>query len=171
LEIRRKPLLSTTDLAYTIVMTALTTVVTMVIRIPLPVVGGYASPGEVIIIFAALTCGSVVGGLSAGIGSALADILGGYPFWAPITLLIKVVEGAIIGKLGYHKNMYWKIAAALIGQFVMWGGYFLAYIPLYGWAAAVLSSIPVLPSLFIALVIGLPLHYAVIKAYPRLENK
>jgi len=40
-----------------------------------------------------------VGALAGGLGSALADLLLGYPFYAPATLVIKACEGFIVGFL------------------------------------------------------------------------
>jgi uncharacterized membrane protein len=160
------------DFAYTIVMTALTCVVTMTVRVPTPLVGGYTHLGDVVQIFASLAFGWVVGGIAGGVGSALADLLGGYPFWAPITLVIRGIEGIIIGKLGYQRNIYWKISASIIGMVFMMAGYFGVYVPLYGWAAAVASTIPfTVPKIVISMLIAIPLYYAVLRAYPRLNVK
>jgi uncharacterized membrane protein len=163
----KKPLFTTRDLAYTIVMTALLAVVTMTLKIPMPMVGGYLDPGEFISIFTGITFGVPVGAVVGGLGPGLADLLGGYPFWMPITLAVRGLEGAIFG-LGFRRSVYWKIAAAILGQVWMNIGYFMAYWPLYGWAAAVASTLPFAWMMLVATAIAIPLHYAVLKAYPRL---
>ena len=67
---------------------ALTCVATMFLRIPSPT-GGYLNLGDGIVLLSAFLLGPFYGMLSAGIGSALADVLSGYAVYAPGTLLIK----------------------------------------------------------------------------------
>jgi uncharacterized membrane protein len=80
---------------------ALTCLTTLFIRIPLPS-RGYFNVGDVAVVFGGLVLGfmnpkqGVVWALAAcGIGSALADILGGFAVFAPLTLLAKGAEGAL----------------------------------------------------------------------------
>lgn len=68
---------------------ALTCVATMSIRIPTPGTGGYIHPGDALVILSGALFGPVWGFLIAGIGSCLADLLGGYLTYVPITFLIK----------------------------------------------------------------------------------
>ena len=68
---------------------ALTCVATMSIRIPTPGTGGYIHPGDALVILSGALFGPVWGFLIAGIGSCLADLLGGYLVYVPITFLIK----------------------------------------------------------------------------------
>ena len=49
----------------------------MLIQIPIPL--GYAHLGDSVILITAYLFGPVVGALAGGIGSAMADILTGYP--------------------------------------------------------------------------------------------
>ena len=69
-------------------LTALTTLATIVIQIPSPM-NGYVNLGDVFVLFAAFIMGPIYGAVSAGLGSALADILTGYVIYAPATLIIK----------------------------------------------------------------------------------
>ena len=78
-------------------LTALVAVATLVLRVPMPATEGYINVGDAIIVSGALLFGGVVAGVSGGLGSALADGLGGYAHWAPFTLIIKGVEGLVIG--------------------------------------------------------------------------
>ena len=57
---------------------ALACVATMSIRIPTPGTNGYIHPGDAIVILSGVVLGPVWGLLAAGIGSAMADLLGGY---------------------------------------------------------------------------------------------
>ncbi|MBD3185889.1 hypothetical protein GF325_03585 [Candidatus Bathyarchaeota archaeon] len=77
---------------------ALTAVVTLTLRINFPASGGYFNLGEVIIFMSALLFGRYVGALAGGVGAAIADLIG-YPIFAPGTLVVKALEGFIIGYL------------------------------------------------------------------------
>jgi len=58
-------------------LTALVAVATLVLRVPMPATEGYINVGDAIIVSGALLFGGVVAGVSGGLGSALADGLGG----------------------------------------------------------------------------------------------
>ncbi|MFC2029092.1 ECF transporter S component, partial [Chloroflexota bacterium] len=74
-------------LALTAVMTAVVFVLTSLVRVPTPA-RGYIHLGDSAIFFSAFAFGPLVGGISGGLGTALADISGGYPQWAVFSLLI-----------------------------------------------------------------------------------
>lgn len=78
-------------------MTAMITVGTMAIMIPIPFTGGYIHAGDSMIFLAVLILGWRYGAFSAGVGSAFADILGGYANWAPFTLVIKALMAVLMG--------------------------------------------------------------------------
>lgn len=126
---------------------ALACVATMSIRIPTPGTSGYIHPGDAIVILSGVILGPVWGLLAAGIGSALADLLGGYFIYVPITFAVKgliaLIAGIIFQKVGKTKNS--RYTAVLLGGVVdiilVAGGYFLCEIPLYGVAAAA-ASVP-----------------------------
>ena len=63
---------------------ALTCVATMIFTIPLPG-KGYLNTGDCFVILSGCLLGPVYGGLAAGIGSALADLILGYALYAPGT--------------------------------------------------------------------------------------
>ncbi|MGH2454510.1 MAG: ECF transporter S component [bacterium] len=88
------------EIALTGLMAALTLVVTRAFIIPIPQTKGFFNVGETAIYMAALLFGPRVGALAGGIGSALADLSLGYASFAPFTLVIKGVEGYVVGLLG-----------------------------------------------------------------------
>ena len=90
----------TRKLTLTALISALVTVSTMIIQIPIP--SGYIHGGDTIIIFAAVFFGPFYGAIAAGIGSMLADILSGYAVWAFPTLIVKSVMALIIGYIAYQ---------------------------------------------------------------------
>ena len=101
------------------------------LSIPVPGFRLYFNLGEGVIYLAALLLGPVWGAAAGGIGASMADLLLGYPLWAPFTLLIKGTEGYVAGLLG-RKHPALGIAA---GAAVMITGYTTVAGILYGWPA------------------------------------
>ena len=91
--------LSTYRLVYTSLMICAVLLGTVIFRIPIPMTQGYVHLGDTMIFLGVLLLGKKEGSAAAGLGSALADILGGYAFWAPWTLLIKIAMAYISGFL------------------------------------------------------------------------
>jgi uncharacterized membrane protein len=88
---------STKTLVLTGMMTALVFIATIAIRIPVPFTQGYIHAGDTMIFVSAALLGPVPGMIAAGVGSALADLMGGYPQWIIPTLLIKGIMGYLMG--------------------------------------------------------------------------
>ena len=63
------------------IMTAVTTVLTMLVKIPTPI-RGYLNLSDTMIYFSAYAFGPWVGGIIGGLGPALSDLISGYPQWA-----------------------------------------------------------------------------------------
>ncbi|NPV55007.1 MAG: ECF transporter S component [Firmicutes bacterium] len=85
-------------LALSALMLAMVVVATM-IRIPAPTYRLYFNLGEAVVYTTALLFGRKTGALIAGVGSALSDLLLGYPIWAPFTFVIKGAEGYVVGAI------------------------------------------------------------------------
>ena len=130
----------------TALFAALACVATMSVRIPTPGTNGYIHPGDAIVILSGVILGPVYGLVAGGIGSAMADLLGGYFVYVPITFAIKgliaVLAGLIYKKLG--KSSKSRYAAVVLGGItdivLVAGGYFVCEYFLYGASAA--ASIP-----------------------------
>lgn len=105
--------------------------VATMIHIPVPGFRLYFNFGEGVLYVAALTFGARYGA-AGGLGAALADLLLGYPLWAPLTLAIKGAEGYVVGRLAARG----RIVALLAGAAIMIVGYTTAAGFLYGWKAA-----------------------------------
>ncbi len=132
----------TKELTRLAVLMALTTVMTMVIQIPTIGTNGYLNLGDMVVFLAALLLGKKAGFIVGGVGSALADLLLGYTHYAPITFVVKGMEGYLAGliletKLASNK----PIIATVIGGIWMAFGYYSAEIFMYG-AKAALASVP-----------------------------
>lgn len=124
------------------VFSALICVLTMVISIPIPATQGFINIGDAGVMICGLLFGPIIGGFSGGIGSALADIFLGYTIYAPGTLIIKGLEGFVVGiiadpKKYYKKINYRDILAVIAGGLLMVYGYFLYELFVYGLPAAV----------------------------------
>ena len=93
---------TTRFLCLTAVMAAITCIATMVIQIPIPL--GYAHLGDAFILLTVLFIGRKSGIWAGGIGSALADLLTGYAYWAIPTFIIKSLMAYFVGKIAYKDD-------------------------------------------------------------------
>ena len=138
----------------TALFAALACVATMSIRIPTPGTSGYIHPGDAVVILSGVILGPVYGLLAGGIGSAMADLLGGYFVYVPITFVIKGLVAlaagliALVSALIYQsvgKNSKSRYVAVILGGVIdiifVAGGYFVCESFLYG-ASAAAASIP-----------------------------
>lgn len=162
-----RSMLSARTIALVAVMTAVTCVFTLMIRIPIAPTRGYIHLGDVAANFAACAFGPWLGLIIAGGGTALADLIGGYPQWAPFTFVIHGLQGFVVGYLAVmsrHRPGPMLVGAGL-GEIIVILGYFLVQIPLYGLQPA-LVELPgnIVQGLFGLL--GVPLLILVARAYP-----
>ena len=144
-------------------MAALVCVATFLIQIPNPATRGYINVGDAMIMASALIFGVAVGGFAGGVGSALADIILGYGYFAPLTLLVKGIEGILVGKISNGKNLKRDLLAVLIGGVEMVVGYFLgeSFVMGYGVPAALTEVPGNISQVLIGGIIGVPLVLAV----------
>lgn len=84
-------------IAVTCIFTALVCIATISFTVYVPSTRGYFNIGETMIYVAALLFGPLIGGVSGGLGSMFADLLLGYYHYAPATLVIKAIEGFVVG--------------------------------------------------------------------------
>lgn len=128
-------------LVITALFTAIICVATFIVKIPSPATNGYFNLGDCFVLLSGWLLGPVYGALSAGLGSALADILSGYAQYAPATFIIKAVMAVaayLIYKAIANKPFAAKTAGGIIAEAIMVLGYFgyEAVILQYGLAAA-----------------------------------
>ena len=121
-----------------IILAGSTAALTMVVRIPIPGTGGYLNLGDMAVVFCGLFLGGRCGGIAGGVGSAAADLIGGFFIFIPVTLFAKGAEGFIAGTFG-RKRPYMLVFSV----FTMVLVYFIAeiFIPGIGFSAA-LSELP-----------------------------
>jgi len=108
------------NLAVTAVFTALVCVVTIIFSIYVPATEGFFNIGESMVFLSALLFGPFVGAFAGGVGSMLADLLLGYPHYAPATLIIKACEGAVVGTVKKRNpklssRLHWKFFTMVLG--------------------------------------------------------
>jgi uncharacterized membrane protein len=165
-------------LAFAAVFGALAVAVTIAFVLPIPATSGYFNLGEVIIYTAALVFGPYVGAFVGG-SVAIADILvpGAAPF-APGTLVIKGLEGAIVGFLNrklqkYTSNLGLSAAISIVvGGLEMVAGYFIYEQLVLGYSLpAALAELPFnIVQMTIGLVVAVPIMYAVQRVFPQLKS-
>lgn len=111
-------------------MIALVFLATYFTKIPIPASQGYFNLGDTVIMVAAILLGGKSGMIIGGIGSLIADLAGGYYLFAPLTLLVKGLEGYVVGMIVSHARYQKagelrKILAVTVGAIVMAFGYFI----------------------------------------------
>lgn len=102
-------------------MIGVTILFTLVVRVPFAPTGGYFNFSDVAVYFAAFAFGPWMGLVAGGVGTALADIIGGYAQFAPLTFLAHGLEGLVAGYIAYKlfpqatrsTNPLWRILIAL----------------------------------------------------------
>lgn len=137
---------SVRSLCITAVLTAVVFIMTFVPKIPIPL--GYAHLGDAVIFLTILFTGRKNAALAAAIGSALSDLIGGFPLWIVPTLLIKWIMVEIVYRIVRPEGRTWSILslkvilAFLISSLWMAGAYTVAGGILYGSMGAALASTP-----------------------------
>lgn len=149
------------------IMTAVTTVLTMFVKIPTPT-RGYLNLSDTMIFFSSYAFGPWVGGIVGGLGPALSDLISGYPQWAIFTFIIDGLQAVLVGLLVRE----FKPANVVIGSLVagVWKvfGYFIAGGILSGFGPALGEIIGNSFQMVVGLIVGFALFSAVRKAYPPL---
>jgi len=85
-----------------------------------------------------MVLGKRLGWLAGGLGSALADLLGGYAHWAPWTFLIKSAEGYIVSTSDVKAKFDWRW---VVGPAVMVLGYFVVGNAFQGLVGAIVGPL------------------------------
>ena len=148
-------------------LAALTCVATMVIKIPSPL-NGYINLGDCIVLLSGWLLSPAYGFMSAGLGSALADLFAGYVTYAPATFLIKGLM-ALIAFIGFkfmHKrfgNLTARMISGTAAEIFMIAGYWLFEGFLYGFGASAVN----IPANGVQGIAGLVLGVVLTKIFER----
>lgn len=160
-------------LSLTAVSAAFVAVFTIAVRIPVPATSGYISLCDAAVVFISYAFGTVTGLIAGGLGSAAADLLGGYPQFAVISFIVHGLEAFLAGLL-VRKNSQsvpTMILGAIISIITVCGGYLLLEVLFITTFSSAIVEVPMnaLQS-GVGSVIGLLLYAAVNKAYRNLDS-
>jgi len=160
------------------VLTAITVVFTLVVRVPTPI-KGYISLCDVVITFSAYLFGPYTAFIAGGLGTGIADIIGGYAQWAPFSFIIHGLQGLLIGFIAkkgattgfsIDSSVLRMVVGGIVGMVVMTGGYYLVGGMFYGFEPA-LVEIPLnLMQSGVGVVLGIAVSKTVSKAYPAVRE-
>ncbi|TYP48168.1 ECF transporter S component [Thermosediminibacter litoriperuensis] len=142
-------------LAFMSLFMALLVIATAILSFPVPNFNLYFNLGESVIYLVALIYGGIPAAIIGGVGSALADILKGYPVWAPITFFIKGIEGFIAGTFARRSKPY---TGVVLGAAFMMTGYAIAAWRLYGIGAVPVELAGDFMQVSVGAIIALFLH-------------
>ncbi|MFO7743494.1 MAG: ECF transporter S component [Anaerolineae bacterium] len=152
------------------VMIALVAVFTLAVRVPFALTRGYFNFSDVGVFLAGFAFGPWIGLVAGGVGTALADVVGGYPMYAPLTLIAHGLEGLIAGAVARRLQGVWGMVLGwALGAAVMVVGYFVgeAFVFRMGVAAAATEAATInLPQVVVGGIVGIPLVVALRRAYP-----
>ena len=157
------------------ILTAVTAVFTILIRIPIPATTGYFNFSDVAVFFAAFSFGPVTAAVAGGVGTALADLIAGYAQWAPISLLAHGLEGLVAGLIvrlarkrgaeGAGATLAWWIVGGVAGGAWMVAAYLGGGSLLAG--AGALAEVPFnLVQAGVGIAVGILLTVSIRRAYP-----
>jgi len=136
----------TKQLCIKAMLAAVVCAATMAIQVPVPATSGYIHLGDSVILFSAIMFGPAAGLVAGGIGSALADILTGYGYWAPFTLVIKGLMGYAAGRIAFDGTDRAfginKLMGAAVAEIIMIVGYLLGGAVLKSSFIVSLASVP-----------------------------
>jgi uncharacterized membrane protein len=133
-------------LALVAILTALTTVVTVVLVVPFPSTFGYFNLGDTLVMISGMILGPIGGFIAGGVGSAMGDVLVGYSYYAPITLIVKGSEGFVVGWFSRYAKRTVKvnlsdIVGLILGSIIMLYGYLISETYFYGFEFALAEMI------------------------------
>jgi uncharacterized membrane protein len=164
-------------LALASVFAALVCVATLTLVINIPATTGYFNIGETVIYTAALLFGPLVGGIAGGAGAAIADIIVAAQF-APGTLIIKGLEGVIVGFLNKKTQKRTgdlnlsATVSVIIGGLGMVAGYFIYEQLVLSWPLA--TALAEVPFNIVQMLVGLTaagiIVNVVLRVFPQLKS-
>ena len=135
-------------------------------ELKIPTAIGYMNLGDGVILIASFFIGPAAF-FPAAIGSALGDLIAGYPSYIAPTFIIKGVMGLLAGLIMLSargkniKDILLRILASVVAELIMVGGYFAFEVFMYGKEAALGSVAFNFIQAGVAIVIAVPLTYAI----------
>lgn len=151
---------------------AIVFVATYFVQIPTPgVMGGLIHLGNIAMFSIALKYGPKYGAVAGGVGMAMFDLFSAWYLWAPGTLVVRFLMGAVIGAVGetswFGRYVHLRrLVAILLGALVMLSLYFVYEALILGVGFAALSGVP---GNLIQIAIGL-IALAIVPFLPDMEE-
>ena len=146
-------------------LAALVCVATMLIKVPSPL-KGYVNLGDCVVLLSGWILSPMYAFLTAGIGSALADIFAGYVVYAPATFVIKGLMAlicAIAVRMAKKRSLLTTITSGIIAEIVMVGGYYIFEGFMYGFVASAVN----IPANAVQGVFGIVLGVILVKVFEK----
>ncbi len=140
-------------------LAALVALATMLLKLPVPVTQGYVHLGDALILFSALLIGPIAAPIGA-IGSALADLMGGYSLYILPTLCIKAAVGYLAGRFAARGGSFTWLRCLVVfalAELLMVLGYALFETFVFGWAMAIGAVLPNLLQALFSVLLGVAL--------------
>ncbi len=134
--------ISTSTLAISGMLAALVALATLLLKLPVPITQGYVHLGDALILFSAMLVGPFAAPLG-GIGSAMADLIGGYGFYVLPTLCIKALVGFLASRRLRLDGEHALLRCALtfcVAELAMVAGYLIYESFTFGFAAALAAA-------------------------------
>jgi len=144
----------TKTLTSTALFTALITVGTLYLKVPGPT--GYYHLGDGLIYTAALVLGLWPAAFAAAVGSALADVLGGFAGFAVWTFLIKGLTSIVVTSVAKGKPSR-NLMAMVLGAIVTVAGYAIATTVMFDAQAAMAETLGNFAQTGAGVIVGLAL--------------
>ena len=155
-------------IALTGIMIAVVAAFTLLIRIPVAATGGYVNLSDVAIFFTAFTFGPVAGLVAGGVGTGLADVVGGFPEFAWLSFIAHGLEGLLAGYIVRRGTGTGPMFLGwLLGAAAMVLGYFLGETLILTGIGPALAEAPFNTlQVIVGGIVGVALTIAVRQAYP-----
>jgi uncharacterized membrane protein len=164
-------------MAVTAVFTALVCVATIIFSVYVPSTEGFFNIGESMVFLSALLFGPFVGAFAGGVGSMIADLLLGYPHYAPATLIIKACEGCLVGLLKnktpkFKSRSQWRyftlILGVIAGSLLASVGaiYYSGLIEITVWFTPYMAQVPSWFWLILGIVVAFSIAFMGVKVEP-----
>lgn len=119
------------QIAFGALFAALCCIGTVIVQIPAPQ-GGFLNVGDVFVLLSGWCLGPFYGSIAAALGSALADVIVGFPLYAPATFIIKGLDALVAYLVWVFFKKFIKkdaldflprLCSALLAESVMVFGY------------------------------------------------
>lgn len=124
--------LSTHDIAQVGALSALGAAAILIFHIPGPGGSGYFHMGETVMLTAAMLLGRRKGAMIGALSGCIADLIVGFPMWAPFSFVIHGAECWLAASLSDGRCGLRDAVAIAIASAVMAAGYTLSSGLLYG---------------------------------------